>query len=215
MSYVKPTVYDNGFQRQVSQGDVVAGGEVVGALTTVGAGTLTAALITGNSIISRSGSVAAYNDTTDTAANIISTIAVNNQTPMPGSTHRLRVLNTVAFIQTLVAGTGVTLVGVTANAASSFRDYLITLTNTTPTYIASATTTNGSAVITGMDSSKTSAVSPGQLVTGTGIPAATTVLSVQPGIGVTLSANATASSFLVGLTFSPTVTITGIGSGLI
>lgn len=215
MSYVKPTVYDNSFQRQVAQGDVVAGGEVVGTLTTVGAGTLTGALIMNNSIISRSGSIAAYNDTTDTAANIIANVAVNAQNPMAGSTHRLRILNTVAFIQTLVAGTGVTLAGVTANAASSFRDYLITLTNTTPTFIASAATTNASAVVTGMDLTETPFISPGMLVTGTGIPAATTVLSVQPGIGVTLSANATATASLIGLTFSPTVTITGIGSGLI
>lgn len=215
MSYVKPTVYDNSFQRQVTQGDVVAGGEVVGTLTTVGAGTLTAALITGNSIISRTGPTGAYNDTTDTAANIIGALAVNGQTPMPASTHRLRILNTVAFIGTMVAGTGVTLAGVTAIAASSYRDYLVALTNTTPTSIAAAATTNASAVITGMDSSETSVVSPGQLVTGTGIPAATTVLSVQPGIGVTLNANATATASLVGLTFSPTVTITGIGGGLI
>lgn len=214
MSLTKPLIFDGGFERAINQGDIPGGAEINNNLTTAGAGALTGTLLAG-SILYRTGPTGAVADTTDTAANIIAAVAVNNQNPMPGSTHRLRIINTVAFVETLAAGTGVTLAGVTANAASSFRDYLISLTNTTPTSIASAATTNTSAVITGMDSSETIQVSPGMLVTGTGIPAATTVISVQPGIGVTLSANATATSSLVALTFSPTVTITGIGSGLI
>jgi hypothetical protein len=53
------------------------------------------------------------------------------------------------------------------------------------------------------------------LVTGTGIPASTTVLSVQPGVGVTLSANATATNNPVALTFSPRYTVLGLGQGLL
>lgn len=215
MSLVKPLVFENGFNRPVANGDVEAWGEVIGTLGTVGAGVLTAALITGYSILSRSGPVGAYADTTDTAANIIASVAVNGQTPMQGTTFRQRILNTVAFICTYTAGTGVTLAGVTAIAASSYRDYLITLTNTTPVSIASAATTNASAIVTGMDAAETALVSPGQLVTGTGIQAGSTVLSVQPGIGVTLSLAATATAGIVALTFSPTVTVTGIGGGLI
>lgn len=213
MSLVIPAITENGFKRQIGVGDVVGAGEVIGTLSTAGDGTLTAALLTGYSIISRTGPGADYADTTDTAANIIAALAVNAQTPVPGTTYRQRILNTVAKVNTYTAGTGVTLAGTTAIAASSFRDYLICLTNTTPQSIAAASTTNGSAVVTGMTAAQTQLVSVGQLVTGTGIPGATKVISVQPGVGVTLSANATATGSLVALTFSPTVTITGIGSG--
>lgn len=213
MSLVTPSVKENTFERRVSVGDVIALGEVIGALATVGAGILTAALLTGYSIISRTGPVGAYADTTDTASNIIAAVAVNNQTPMPGTTIRHRIINTVAFINTYTAGIGVTLAGVTAIAASSFRDYLITFTNTTPASIASAATVNASAVVTAMDAVETSLVSPGMSVSGAGIQAGCTVLSVQPGTGVTLSLAATATAGMVALTFSPTVLITGIGSG--
>jgi hypothetical protein len=215
MSLVTPSVKENGFERRISIGDVVALGEVIGALATIGAGALTAALLTGYSILSRTGPTGAYIDTTDTATNIIAAVAVNGQTPMPGTTFRQRILNTVAFINTYTAGTGVTLAGITAIAASSYRDFLITLTNTTPASIASVATTNGSGVITGMDATETSLVSPGMLVTGTGIGASAVVLSVQPGIGVTVSVVSTATAGLIAATFSPTVTITGIGGGLI
>ena len=215
MSLVKPLVKDNGFMRDVSNGDLVAGGELIGTLATVGAGALTAALLTGYSILSRTGPVGAYADTTATATDIIGAVAVNGQTPMAGTTYRQRIINTVAFVNTYTAGTGVTLSGVTAIAASSYRDYLITLTNTTPVSIATANTTNASAIITGMDSTETSLVSTGQLVSGTGITAGTKVLSVQPGIGVTLDANATATGTSVSLTFAPTVSVAGIGGGLI
>jgi hypothetical protein len=53
------------------------------------------------------------------------------------------------------------------------------------------------------------------LVTGTGIPASATVLSVQPGVGFTLSANATATNNPVALTFSPRYTVLGLGQGLL
>lgn len=217
MSAVTPTVYDGGFARRLMPGDVEYLGEVIGALATVGAGSLTAALLAGFSIISRTGPVGAYADTTDTAANIVGYLTGqgNGNSPNPGATFRLRIINTVAFINTFTAGTGVTLSGVTAIAASSWRDYLITLTNTTPTSIAVASTTNTSVAVTGMTSEETALITVGQLVTGTGIAANTKVAAVKPGIGVTLDTAATATGSLVALTFSPTVSIAGIGGGLI
>lgn len=98
--------------------------EVATAVTTVGAATLTAAAFVGGVII-RSGSTGAYSDTTPTATQILALIA----NPQIGSTFRLRIVNTVAFIETILAGTGVTLAQVTAVAASSFRDYVIRVTN--------------------------------------------------------------------------------------
>jgi hypothetical protein len=52
-------------------------------------------------------------------------------------------------------------------------------------------------------------------VSGTGISGGTTVLSVQPGVGVTLSANATATGTLVALTFAPRIEFRGIGTGAV
>lgn len=214
MSYVKAQTRDNGFVRDVANGDVVAEGEVIGALTTVGAGALTAQLITSYTILSRTGPVGAYADTVATAADIVASLAVNGQTPNPGSTHRLRILNTVAFVNTLTTNTGVTLSGVTAIAASSWRDYLVTLTNTTNASIAVASTTNASAVLTGISEASLKLITPGMSVTGTGIAASTTVTGVDLTAGtVTLSNAATATGSLVAITFGPSVSIAGIGGG--
>lgn len=216
MSYVKAQTKDNGFVRDVSNGDVVAMGEVIGVLGTVGNGSLTAALITSFTLISRTGPAGAYADTVDTAANLIAALAVNGQTPNPGSTHRLRILNTVAFVNTITTNTGVTLSGTTAIAASSWKDFLVTLTNTTATSIAVGNTTNASAVLTGISQASLGLITPGMTVSGVGITGGTTVLGVNLTAGtVTLSANATATAALVALTFSPTVNIAAIGGGLI
>ncbi len=85
--------------------------------------TLTAAQFSG--IIVRSGPTAAYSDTTPTAAEIVASIA----TPANGLAYFLVIENTVAFAATVVAGTGVTLVGSTGIAASFTRLYLVTITN--------------------------------------------------------------------------------------
>lgn len=216
MSYVKAQTRDNGFVRDVNNGDVVAMGEVIGALTTAGNGSLTAPLITSYTILSRTGPAAAYADTVATAADIVAGLAVNGQTPNPGSTHRLRILNTVAFINTITTNTGVTLSGVTAIAASSWRDFLVTLTNTTNSSIAVASTTNASAVLTGISDTSLRLITPGMTVTGTGIAANTTVTGVNLTAGtVTVSNAATATGSLVAITFGPSVSIAGIGGGLL
>ncbi|MHB8914725.1 MAG: beta strand repeat-containing protein [Thiobacillus sp.] len=114
-----------------SSGILVATGASVGAKSaaanaTVGNATLPAAqMLTGN--ILRSGSTAAYTDTTDTAANIIASIPG----AVVGVGYELTIANTVAFADTIAAGTGVTLVGNTAIAASSSRKYVVTITNVT------------------------------------------------------------------------------------
>jgi hypothetical protein len=93
------------------------------AITTVGAGTLTAAAIAGG-IISRSGSTAAYTDTTDTAAAIIA--AMSNEAV--NSSFVLEIRNTVNFPETIAAGTGVTLSGNTIVPGNSIGYYLVTIT---------------------------------------------------------------------------------------
>ena len=212
MSLLKPIVMDGRFERVAAQGDVIGGAETLAnsSLTTAGSATLTAAIITSGFCI-RSGPIAAYGDTTDTATDIIAALStgLGSSAASPGDTFRLKFTNTVGFANTIAAGTGVTLgtVPTTEVAASSTKDFLVTLTNTTPASTVSANTTNASKVLTGMTQAQTAAVSVGMAVTGTGIGASAVVTSVQPGVGVNVSVASTATASAVAVTFSPTVRI--------
>jgi len=222
----KPVIYDGSLQRQVFPGDVIGGAEIIQSLGTVGAGILTAALLTAG-VLSRTGPVGAYTDTTDTAANIIAALVANysfQQSPtnglaggnavQPGLSFRLRYINTVAFAATIAAGTGVTLGANTSTVnASSVKDFLVQVTNGTPPQTFAVNQTNGSAVLTGLTQFQTSQLSVGQLVTGSGVSG--NIISIQQGVGVTLSANASSTLSLNAVTFAPTVTITGLGQSLL
>ncbi len=83
--------------------------------------TLTAAQIAGQ-LITRSGATAAFTDTTDTAANIIAALP-NAQV---GQSFEATIVNATAFPQTLAAGAGVTLSGVTQIAPNCVGRFLIT-----------------------------------------------------------------------------------------
>ena len=217
MSAAKPVIYDGNLARQLVQGDLMCAGEVINnALTTVGSGTILGSMLA-TGILNRTGPAGAFTDTTDTAGNIIAAIfgGINNTGLQNGTTFRLTYINSVAFAATLAAGTGVTLGANTGIAASSVKDYLVTVTNGTPLSVQIANQTNASAVITGMTQAQTNTVAVGQLVTGTNIPAAATVISIQSGIGVTLSAAATASITSNALTFSPTLRIDSLGQKLL
>lgn len=98
--------------------------EVNTAISTVGAGTLTAAGIVGG-LITRSGSTAAYTDTTATAAQIVAAIGVTRA----GATFRFTIKNTVAFAETLAGGTGITLSGLTVVPPLSVANFLVTVTS--------------------------------------------------------------------------------------
>lgn len=76
-------------------------------ITTVGNGTLTAASIVGG-FINRTGSTADYTDTTATAAQIGTSLGTGVRT---NTNWILLIRNTVAFSETLVGGTDVTLAG--------------------------------------------------------------------------------------------------------
>ncbi len=94
------------------------------AVTTVGAGTLSAAALYGR-IITRSGSAAAYTDTTDTATAIVAAVAG----AVAGQSWEVTIKNTVAFPETIAAGAGVTLSGQTIVPPNSVGRFLLTLTN--------------------------------------------------------------------------------------
>lgn len=140
------------------------GGTAVASLTnttisTVGAGTLTAAGIAG-AVITRSGSTAAYSDATDTAAAIIAA----RTGAQSGAGWYLYIKNTVAFAETITAGTGVTLAGQTIIPPNSMGVFLVKLTSataitvtglamvplsTSPLLASTALTTVGAGTITG------------------------------------------------------------------
>lgn len=68
--------------------------------------------------------------------------------------------------------------------------------------VATCTTVNASPTVTTAVANGFASVKPGDAITGTGIPAATTVLSVESATSLTLSANATAAG-TVTLTIDP------------
>lgn len=234
---VRPMIQgDTPISRPVMPGDLAAGGESIsaGAIATAGAGTLTgAAIATG--IIRRTGPGAGYVDTTDTSTNIITALLGSSPQAMgggagncgvdvvPGTSFRLLFINTVAFAMTFAAGLGVAAgTGTLDVAASVWREYLVTIINSTPQQLLNCGTTNASAVVTfNLQANQVSlpmgTVTPGMTVSGTGITAGTTVLGVTQGVGgitgVTLSANATATTNPVGLTFLPTVRFDALGGG--
>lgn len=213
MTLLKFNVMDNRMVRQVAQGDLLGAAETIASLTTAGAGTLTGALLA-NNILNRTGPTGAVADTTDTASLIIAAVPNANS----GDSWRLRYINTVAFAETVTAGTGVTVTNGVVNA-SSVKEFLIQLTNATPqSVVPNCQTTNGNKIITGMRQSQTDLITPGMLVTGTGAGASAKVVGVQPGVGVTVDVNSSATTTLATpttLTFSPSVLITGLGQGLL
>ena len=214
MSVTKPVVYDGGFQRSVAQGDLLGANEVVATLTTAGAGALTGVLLASN-ILSRTGPAGAVADTLDTPANIISAVkGPTSNSPNAGDTWRLRYINNVAFAITVTGVTGATVTNGVVNA-SSVKEFLVTLVNATPLRNAVATTTNASKTVTGMTQADTDNITTGMLVTGTGITGGTKVAAVVPSSGVLLDTNAIASTVGVVLTFSPVVTVLGLGQGLL
>lgn len=219
--YLVRDAYNPGIPRPLASNDLVASSlNVSNTLTTAGAGTVTAALITKNLII-RSGPVGAVADTTDTASAIIAAIPGC----MAGDAWVLRYQNTTAQILTMTAGTGVTVTNPTVNA-SSVKDFLCTVDNATPTSVVGGVgTTNANKILSGFTEAQMALITPGMLVTGTGIGASAKVVGVNTGnivgtgcITVDVNSSATAAagaSTGVTVTFAPAVSVYGIGQGLL
>ncbi len=96
------------------------------AISTAGAGVLTAAGIVGT-VITRTGPSAAYTDTTDTAAAIFAALSAANV----GEAFELTIKNTVAFACTLAADTGVVLSGLTVIPPLAWGRFLVTVVSAT------------------------------------------------------------------------------------
>lgn len=173
--------------------------EVTTALSTVGAGTITAAGIAGG-IVQRSGaqSATAFADTTDTAANIIA--AVFNA--HVGQSFEFTYQNTTNAPATIGGGTGVTVSGITVAQANSSVRYLVTYTAAaTVTMVGFMSTPNpqtGTVVANGASAVvvANTAVSPNSQITFTaktigGTPAGAPFLSaITAGTGFSVKAAA-------------------------
>lgn len=221
----------------VTPGDLVLGGEDLsaGILATNGAGVWTGKAIA-SGFITRTTVGAGYTDTTDTSTNILAAIAGNypDADLVPGTTFRMKFINTIAQTHTFAAGVGVIAgalgSGVLSCAASLVKEYLWTILNASPQEVRNCSTTNGNKVIgfvlpAGQVSIPYSvngaafgtSITPGMIVSGTGITAGTRVLGVTQGqggvTGVTTDTNSTATSAGVSLTFLPAIQVDSISAG--
>lgn len=136
-----------------------AGETINTAITTVGNGTLTGAALTGG-VVTRTGPTGAYTDTTATAAQIVAAIG----SPFVGQSFFVHIKNGVAFVETLTAGSGVTITGVSSiipgnsvgvflltltslSAVSMLHIQTTALTNNTPTAITTLSTVGAGTIL--------------------------------------------------------------------
>lgn len=230
---------DMAITRPFSLADVLDTQEQFTALTTAGAGNITAAMIAGGSL-KRTGPAGVFNDTFDTPNNILIALSGNGAQvstsgvpafnpsfqavtfgllfqqpgqPQPGASFRWLYLNTVAFAMTALAtaNSGLTLSTNVNVAASLVRQYLFQIVNGTPQSLVNGQLTNASGVVTGLTLAQTNLITPGQSVFGTSVGASAIVSSVQPGVGFTASVVATAT-VLSAITLTPSITLTGLFS---
>lgn len=134
----------------------------------------------------------------------------------PNATFRRIVRNLTGQIITVTAPatSGVLTSGTMTIAASKWREFLIRIGSSAPSALLPVTTTNANAVLTAVDLTAINQIVPGMAVYGTGIAAGATVLSVNRDAGtITMSANATASGSLIGVTFTPVYTIQNLRAG--
>lgn len=118
-------VNGNSFQAGYNFSSKVLDNNVDTQVTATSGVTLTANQIDGSAVIIRTGPTAAFTDTTDTAANIISGLS----NPPTNSRFRLRVVNTTGYAETIAAGTGITISGTATISAGTWRDYDFAVTS--------------------------------------------------------------------------------------
>lgn len=223
MSLIRPNALDGRIARAVAQGDTVASMEVIQTLSTAQLNALSAANLLGP-VIQCTATAAALAATLPSAATAIAGISagLGSTGVEAGTAWRLRVMNnvpaaTTAAIVTLTAtsNTGMTVTAGIVNCAS-VKDFLVTVVNGTPAQTYSVASTSGSAVLTGLTGEQTKNLSVGMIVTTSALNVqGQTIISVQPGTGVTLSGNANATAASTSLTFSPVMTFVGIGQSLV
>lgn len=137
------------------------------SITTVGNTTLpAAALISG--LINRSGPTGNYTDTTDTAAAIVAALGGTT-----GDSFYIDIKNITAFVETLAAGTGVTMSTTNVVPPNSVGEYLVVVTSATAVTFNHVLT---SPITTGLPLSETTLSTVGAgLITGADIVSGITI----------------------------------------
>lgn len=218
----KPVLTDGGFApRQLQIGDVMAGADFIPA--TIATATnlpITGVMLLGKYILRNPAGIS--NENIDTAANLLAAFVAASAVPSPSSIGRIQdgtsfivrwILTTAnALTVAAVANTGVTVTRGTV-AASTSKDFLVTIRNGTPAQTFSGVTVNASAVVT-LTVAQASVLTPGMIVTNAvaGLQGTTIIgVNIQAGT-VTMSGNANASNPLPGvaISFSPVVLVEGL-----
>jgi len=218
-----------GLERTVHPGDTQLFPKSIVTIPTVGAGTWTAAAML-SGYVRRTGSIAAYTDTTDTSANIMAALRGNAIAPvsMVGLSFEFTVANTVNFLLTLAVGRGVILGvqgGATTIAGLQSKDYLVTIQNDSPEVTVPIVPGSGNNVVTFALAPGQSAFpigpAPGSLnitsgmhvTSGGGTALTTAVLGLRYGqgglIGVTTVNNVPVGT--TAIVFSPKLEINNVG----
>lgn len=217
MSILRPVVYDGFAQRQLGQGDVLGGGEVIPATVVTTAITVTGDQLA-NGIILRNPAAGAT-DTLDSAANILAAVSAGMGTfGLPnGLSWRVRWIVTTAQTTTVqaTANTGVTVTRGSISASSA-KEFLFTVVNGTPAQTFQATTVSGSAVLSGLTSAQCALLSVGMIVTNAVANLqGQTIIAINSTSGtVTMSGNANATNTTpVTVAFSPVVKLEGLQQG--
>jgi len=141
----------------------------------------------------------------------------------PGSSFRRMIVATTAFALTMSvpASKGISFAAAPYDqvdvAASSWREYLFKILNSSPTTVIPVSQTNATKPLT-VSASNLEAIrniTPGMSAYGTNIAASTKVAAVNQDTGViTLDTNVTATLSNNAVTFTPTIVIYGLRSGL-
>ena len=221
-------------ESNLAPGDIMLGGESVSVVSSTTGALISASSLLGG-IISRQGSLSAnVTDALDSASNILYQLSGGNlgSQPVvdPGTTFRVRILNTTSYQTTLSLAANGLLQGSGTFAISSttWKDFLFTAQSSALYNTYNCAITSGSPnvyfVLPNWQASQPLlpagegiTITENALVTGTGIPANAQVIGVIHGqgglLGFTMSANATATSAGTSVTISPCIRVDEIGSG--
>ena len=227
---------------QFHPGDLLDLAEQVNANATAGAAVILTGRDISSGILNRTLSIACT-DTLPTAAQIIDAVkgslasagsslfnanallglqyqepALFNGVMQQPAGFRFLYINSAAFAATIAApaNAGIITAGNSPLAviASNWREYLVSILAGNPPQTYGVTTVNGNAVLSGFTQDQVKTLQRDMSIYGTGIAAGARILSVDVLNGtVTMSANATASGSLIGITFTPTVQFYSLRSG--
>lgn len=219
-----------GLERSLHPGDSVLLSKTITPITTVGAGTWTAAAMA-SGYIRRTGPTAGYTDTVDSADNVLRFLRGNAAGPasIVGLSLEFTVANTVAFLNTVAAGRGIVLGvagGVLNIPVSASKDFLLTIQNDSPEVTLPVVATGNATVTFALNPGQSAFpigpspgainITPGMIMTagnGTALAANSTVVSVRMGqggiIGVTCSVNVAAN--VTSMIFSPKMELNNVG----